>query len=136
MLQLKNILTIHPFYKKRIKRLQQTKTFITSVDKLSENALLFTGKSDTGHTIEIEIHRDSTDKFSINSPVKVFCDCHSFKFEFAHTLFRAGALRNKLSFIRSIIQRPKKKNPNLIVGVCKHVISLANQIKPKISNFN
>jgi len=55
---------------------------------------------------EMEI-QDNT--IHLKSPVKVFCSCESFKFEFSHAIFRAGSLLNAIHFIRSIIQRPKEK---------------------------
>jgi len=92
---------------------------------------------------KIIIHA-STDKYQqeieiqdevihLNSPVKVFCSCESFKYEFANAVFRAGCLLRSINFIRSIISRPKEKNQYNIPSGCKHIVALARQaIKIKL----
>ena len=70
----------------------------------------------------------------LNSPVKVFCTCESFKYEFANAVFRAGSLLKSVNFVRSIISRPKEKNQYNVPSGCKHIVALARQvikIKPK-----
>jgi hypothetical protein len=70
----------------------------------------------------------------LNSPVKVFCTCESFKYEFANAVFRAGSLLKSINFVRSIISRPKEKNQYNVPSGCKHIVALARQvikIKPK-----
>ncbi len=93
---------------------------------------------------KIIIHA-STDKYQqemeiqdeiihLNSPVKVFCTCESFKYEFANAVFRAGSLLKSVNFVRSIISRPKEKNQYNVPSGCKHIVALARQvikIKPK-----
>ena len=93
---------------------------------------------------KIIIHA-STDKYQqemeiqdeiihLNSPVKVFCTCESFKYEFANAVFRAGSLLKSINFVRSIISRPKEKNQYNVPSGCKHIVALARQvikIKPK-----
>jgi hypothetical protein len=93
---------------------------------------------------KIIIHA-STDKYQqemeiqdeiihLNSPVKVFCTCESFKYEFANAVFRAGSLLKSVKFVRSIISRPKEKNQYNVPSGCKHIVALARQvikIKPK-----
>jgi len=93
---------------------------------------------------KIIIHA-STDKYQqeieiqdevihLNSPVKVFCTCESFKYEFANAVFKAGSLLKSISFVRSIISRPKEKNQYNVPSGCKHIVALARQtikIKPK-----
>ena len=93
---------------------------------------------------KIIIHA-STDKYQqemeiqdeiihLNSSVKVFCTCESFKYEFANAVFRAGSLLKSVNFVRSIISRPKEKNQYNVPSGCKHIVALARQvikIKPK-----
>jgi len=74
----------------------------------------------------------------LNSPVKVFCTCESFKYEFANAVFRAGSLLKATSFVRSIISRPKEKNQYNVPSGCKHIVALARQIikmKPKRGQY-
>ena len=71
---------------------------------------------------EIEFHDD---KISLRSPVKVSCNCESFKFEFANAIYKAGSLINAAQFIRSIIKRPKEKNEFNLQSGCKHIIALS-----------
>jgi hypothetical protein len=91
--------------------------------------IIITGKTDK-YEQEIEIF-DS--HFTLKSECKVFCNCESFKYEFANSLFKSGSLRRPISFIRSIIKRPKQKNEYNIPSGCKHIIALIRQaIKVKI----
>ncbi len=63
-----------------------------------------------------------------NSPCKVFCNCESFKYEFANALFRAGSLLKPIEFVRSIIKRPKQKNEYNIASGCKHIVVLSRHV--------
>ncbi len=74
---------------------------------------------------EMEIQGET---IHLKSPVKVSCSCESFKFEFSHAIFRAGSLLNSIYFIRSIIQRPKEKNPYNTPSGCKHIVALSRQV--------
>lgn len=74
---------------------------------------------------ELEIH-DKT--IHINSPVKIFCSCESFKFEFANSVFKTGSLLNQLDLLKSIVTRPKEKNQHNIPSGCKHIVALIRQI--------
>jgi len=73
----------------------------------------------------IEIHDE---KINLRSPIKIMCDCQSFKFEFSHAVFKNGSLINPMQFIRSIVQHPKEKNQHDLASGCKHIIKLAREI--------
>lgn len=71
-----------------------------------------------------------------SSLVKIYCDCPSFKFEFAKILYQNGSLYNEDMF-KDILKLPSRKNKSGIITGCKHIICVANIIfkDPKIFNF-
>lgn len=83
-------------------------------------------KSTTNKYIqEIEVFDD---KIHLNSECKVFCNCESFKFEFANPIFKSGSLLKPIEFIRSVVSRPKERNEYNIVSGCKHIVALARAV--------
>ncbi|MDD4081839.1 MAG: SWIM zinc finger family protein [Sphaerochaetaceae bacterium] len=100
-----------------------------SVDKIKDNVILITGKTDK-YEQEIEILNS---KITLKSECKIFCSCESFKYEFANSVFKNGSLRRPISFIKSIIKRPKHKNEHNTPSGCKHIVALIRQsLKVKI----
>ena len=74
---------------------------------------------------EMEIEGET---INLHANVKVFCSCESFKYEFANSIFKSGSLKRPISFIRSIISRPKQKNEHNIPSGCKHIVALSRKI--------
>ena len=102
-------------------------TFITNVQIL-DNILKINGRVGN-HAQTIELTKSKT---LLNSEIKLFCDCESFRYEFYYTLLKHGAIPKEYTTIfenlnKSII--PKKKNVHGIISGCKHCISLCNEIQ-------
>jgi len=72
-------------------------------------------KSETAYTINIE---SDTPELELNSNIKVSCTCDDFKFRWAAVLYTKDALIKPTRFR---LDPPKKTNPNMDVGACKHV---------------
>ena len=109
-------------YKDREKFVNNVILENVKAEVINENKILITSTTKSGYRQEIELEDN---KISLRSPCKVFCTCASFKFDFAHAVFRAGSLLKPISFIRSVIQRPKQRNQYDIPSGCKHIIALA-----------
>jgi len=60
-----------------------------------DNKILITSNTMNGYQQEIEIEGD---KITLRSHCKVSCTCDSFKYEFAHAIFRAGSLLKPIHF--------------------------------------
>ncbi|MCK9439425.1 MAG: hypothetical protein WC188_04670 [Candidatus Caldatribacteriota bacterium] len=99
-------------------------SFVSIEAERTENKTIFIRSSTGKYKQEIEIFDKD---IHLNSPCKVFCSCESFKYEFANSIFRSGSLLQSISFIRSIVSRPKKKNEYNIVSGCKHLVALSRQ---------
>ena len=89
-------------------------------------------KSQQGYNIKI-----STDngKFDKTSKCKVSCNCDNFQFQWGYVLFKNDGLYNPH---RLILTPPVEKNPNMVIGCCKHIKyaiykKLINQV-PLIAN--
>jgi hypothetical protein len=50
--------------------------------------------------------------------VKVSCNCDNFQFMYAYVLYKNDGLYNPH---RLVLTPPVEKNPNMIIGACKHV---------------
>jgi len=102
-------------------------TFIDISKEVEEDGIII--RSNTGkYAQEIKIFDTA---IRLKSPCKVYCSCESFKFEFAHPIFRSGSLLKPISFVRSIINRPRERNEFNIPSGCKHIVALA-RMAPKI----
>jgi len=100
----------------------------TSID---ENGVINIKASTSKYTQEIEVYNSKN--IYLKSECKVFCSCESFKYEFANSIFKSGSLLKPISFIRSIIKRPKERNEFNIPSGCKHIVALTRIIlKTKI----
>ena len=64
------------------------------------------------------------------SPVKVRCDCHDFRWRFAHYDYKAGCLYGATPPIykRKTTTRPPA-NPKGLPGICKHILNVINIMK-------
>ncbi len=94
-----------------------------SPDKLSLG-----GISSTNYAQKIEIDKING-KFELRSPIKVQCSCQSFQYEFAGPLLRVDGLIEKEYYEYSIrMNKPKKKNPNQVLGVCKHLVKFSRLV--------
>lgn len=123
MIELKQLIRFPATFKEREKLVDQVK--LTSIIP-TKTDYGFEIKSQTNKYKQImEIH-DS--KISVKSPVKVSCDCESFKYEFCNAIYKAGSLVNAFSFLRSIISRPKEKNQYNVISGCKHLIKMSREV--------
>ncbi len=109
-------------YKDREKFVNHVTLENIKAEIIDENKILITSNTKKGYRQEIELEDN---KISLRSRCKVSCTCESFKFDFAHAVFRAGSLLNPISFIRSVVQRPKQRNQYDIPSGCKHIVALA-----------
>lgn len=50
--------------------------------------------------------------------VKVSCNCDNFQFQWAYVLYKNDGLYNPH---RLVLTPPVEKNPNMIIGACKHI---------------
>ena len=65
------------------------------------------------------------EQFNINNKIKIYCNCPSFNFEFAHILNDDKSLFDSHLFKHAMQKTPHKKNKyNLLCG-CKHCIACA-----------
>lgn len=121
MLKLSHFTKFPSIYKNREKSVNDVIfTNMTAVVTDDKHVMI---KSSTNKYIqEIEVFDD---KITLNSLCKVYCNCESFKFEFANSIFRNGSLLHPMSFIRSIVKKPKEKNEYNTASGCKHIVALA-----------
>ena len=104
----------------------KTNTFIMDT-KIDNNILTIIGKVGN-HNQVFELSKSKT---LLNSEVKLYCSCESFKYEFYYALLKHGAIPKQYTHIfesNNNLLSPKKKNIHNIVSGCKHIISLANEI--------
>jgi hypothetical protein len=116
-------------YKDREKSVGEIRFNNINQDIINDKIIIHANTDKYQQDIEIQ-----DEVIHLNSPVKVFCSCESFKYEFANAVFRAESLLKSLSFVRSIISRPKEKNQYNVPSGCKHIVALARQVikvKPK-----
>jgi hypothetical protein len=116
-------------YKDREKSVGEIRFNNINQDIINDKIIIHANTDKYQQDIEIQ-----DEVIHLNSPVKVFCSCESFKYEFANAVFRAGSLLKSLSFVRSIVSRPKEKNQYNVPSGCKHIVALARQVikvKPK-----
>jgi len=64
-------------------------------------------------------------KLAVNRDIKCFCDCESFKFDHAYSLYKQGSL---LHADRFVLKPPHKKNVNLEISGCKHIVLVAQTL--------
>ena len=112
-------------YKDREKSISSVNFNNISPELDSENKKIIIKASTDKYQQELEIYDEL---IHLNSPVKVFCSCESFKYEFANSVFKAGSLLKPISFVRSIVSRPKEKNQHNIPCGCKHLVALCRQV--------
>jgi len=110
-------------YKNREKSVD-TVVFNSIKRDIKDDEIIIINATTNKYQQEIEIKNG----LHLNSEVKVFCNCESFKYEFANAVFRAGSLIRPLSVFRSIVSRPKEKNQYNIPCGCKHIVALARNI--------
>lgn len=94
----------------------------------------FVVSKNSGKPYAIQIQMD-TELFSLNSRVKVFCNCDDFKFRWAYVLHKFNALIAPQNFV---LLPPKQTNPNMEIGCCKHIkvfLELANHTNLKKLNM-
>ncbi len=89
-----------------------------------ENKIKVTSNTSSGYRQELEI---LDDKITLRSPCKVHCDCESFRYEFAHAVFKHGGLLYPIEMLRSVVQHPRTKNQFDIPSPCKHLVKLARE---------
>jgi hypothetical protein len=98
----------------------------TNIDyEITKNNTILIKSSTEKYDQEVEI---VSDMISLKSPCKVYCTCESFKYEFANSLFKSGSLLKAISMVRSIVSRPKRKNPHNVPSGCKHIVALSRKI--------
>ncbi len=96
-----------------------------SPDKLSIGSI---STSSTEYAQKIEVNKIKG-KFELQSPIKVQCSCQSFQYEFAGPLLKVDGLLEREYFEYAIrMHKPKKKNPNQVLGVCKHLVKFSRLI--------
>lgn len=119
MLKLFNLINFPAFYKKRNEKLDDV-SFTNIIVK--NNAVI--GKSNN-HNCIIEFENNQIDK---NSPIKVYCSCESFKYEFSRAVHFNDSLLNSESFGNFLMKKTTTKNIYSIPSGCKHLVKLARFI--------
>ncbi len=61
-----------------------------------------------------------------NSPIRVTCDCESFKYEFSTLISKQNSLINPNDF--KVEKLPTKSNKYNVMSGCKHIIALGQYI--------
>ena len=72
-----------------------------------------------------EIINTSNGAWGAETPVKVYCSCHDFQFRWAYVLHQHKALLYTENFV---LEPPKHRNPGMVVGACKHLAAVANDL--------
>ena len=73
---------------------------------------------------------------SSQSPIRMKCECESFQYEFMYSSFQNEGLIGELPTLPSGKSlRPKKKNPYIVIGACKHLVKLAQFIQTQQSKY-
>jgi hypothetical protein len=123
MIAFGNILHFPANYKNREKNLKNI-NLIEFEKKYNDTEFKFIIKGlivgKNRYTPEIEVY--TATGIHITSPVKIFCNCDSFKFEFAYAVAKYDSLLHPENFI---LHRPKEKNQFVTASGCKHIIALA-----------
>lgn len=131
MIQLKDIISFPAYYKKRNSTLKDVMINNIYMNKY-ENEYIITSTS-TKYKQEISFIGNTLSK---ETPIKIFCNCESFKFEFAHSIFIRNSLRNSDNFDEDIMKRSKEKNIYNIPCGCKHIVALGKYVFLHINKFN
>ena len=127
MLFLRNITQFPSYLNKRNVSVRIVAFERVNIEK-GENSITFTGVTrKSGYHPQIEVQLVNG-LISVQSPVKITCDCESFKFEFSFTVNRSEGLLGELPELPGKTMFPKQKNPHMVVSGCKHLIKLAQYI--------
>ena len=126
---LKDLATISPVYRERIKKVKQVDSKIIKITKLFQNPniILSSGKYIQEILFLGEINE--------HTKIQIYCSCPSFNFEFAHILNDNNCLLYPEKFKLAINKTPRKKNKYSILTGCKHCISSAQYIQKKIDHI-
>ena len=124
MLRFRNILNFPSFFRKRQNSVLTLGTMIKKVYRDDNDQLIIVGGVNK-YSPTIQFGESDVD---MNNTVKISCDCQSFNFEFARTLFDNNSLFQPENFQKAIRSVPKKKNAFMVESGCKHVIALARFI--------
>lgn len=131
MLRFSEILKFPISYSERNNKVDSTNWKVDYVTK-NDKKIIFKG-SNGSHTVIIEFISFNEGKdINLTTPVKVFCDCESFKFEFAYACDKKEGLLNQSMFFP---KPPKEKNSFLIATGCKHIIGFAQFINKNKFNY-
>ena len=68
---------------------------------------------------------DNSKGWAADTPVKVFCSCPDFQFRWAYVLYEHSTLLHPDSFV---LEPPKKTNPGMKLGACKHLNAVAREL--------
>jgi len=77
-----------------------------------------------GHQVVVKNEKKSLG-WTPSTPVKVKCDCPNFQFQWAYSLYKQDALLDPQTFN---LTPPKKTNPAIVAGSCKHVTRVLQEI--------
>lgn len=127
MFLFKNLLHFPSIYREREKHLKDLKIVITSTKYNKESNTLLISGNINNYNQQILLNLID-DKINKTSPIKIHCDCDSFKFEFAKGLNNADGLLNSEIFKPYFSKIPKDKNIHQIQSGCKHLIAIAQFI--------
>ena len=131
MYQLKHFLAFPSILIKRQSSTYNLNTEFIGGQKLEKEYLL--NFNCNNHNVTIDILDND---ISLNSPVKVSCDCDSFKYEFIHTLFKKDLVFNPFDILpKEILEQKPKNNKHVIVSGCKHIIHCTNYLLSHIKNI-
>jgi hypothetical protein len=98
--------------------------FTTLNKSITENGTILFSAQCKNYNTQLEI---LSNKIHLNTTCKASCTCDSFKYDFAHSLYKERSLLNPENFIKSIESHPKERNEFDVASGCKHIVALVRQ---------
>jgi hypothetical protein len=90
-------------------------------------------KSQQGYNVKI-ITDKPENEIEPGCKVKVSCNCDNFQFQWAYVLYKNDGLYNPH---RLVLTPPVEKNPNMIIGACKHIkLALTRKLSHNIQKIS
>lgn len=131
----RDILSFPTQYKERQKSVKPYQTRLVNIYR-NNNEIIIVGSSSKYQQKMGFYKSNESDELELNTPIRIYCGCPSFNFEFAHILNDENALLNPEEFKIATRKTPKEKNEFSVLTGCKHIISFGSAIYKRLSNIN
>lgn len=131
MLEVRDLLSFPPLFRDRNKTWKKLESKLLDFDDSNGKVILYGETNKHQQIIEIQ-----GKKIHLNSEVKIYCDCQSFLYEFAHIINDNDSLYGKNQFEKALKLTPREKNRKGIISGCKHIIAFTNYIYRNSNRIN